>query len=93
MKLIFEKSVQGRGCSVLPELDLPEISFEGFERERELRLPQMSETDISRHYTELANRTHGVNNGFYPCLLYLFPILLTEQIRQVRRCVGLQLST
>lgn len=66
MKLIFEKSVQGRGCSVLPELDVPEISLEGFGRERELRLPQMSETDISRHYTELANRTHGVNNGFYP---------------------------
>lgn len=66
MKLIFEKSVQGRGCSVLPELDVPEISFGEFERERELRLPQMSETDISRHYTELANRTHGVNNGFYP---------------------------
>ena len=66
MKLIFEKSVQGRGCSVLPECDVPEISLEGFERERELRLPQMSEMDISRHYTELAKHTHGVNNGFYP---------------------------
>ena len=26
----------------------------------------MSETEISRHYTELAGRTHGVNDGFYP---------------------------
>ena len=26
----------------------------------------MSENEISRHYTELAKRSHGVNDGFYP---------------------------
>ena len=26
----------------------------------------MSETEISRHYTQMAGRTHGVNDGFYP---------------------------
>lgn len=26
----------------------------------------MSETQLSRHYTELAKKTHGVNDGFYP---------------------------
>ena len=26
----------------------------------------MSETDISRHYTELCKQVHGVNCGFYP---------------------------
>lgn len=30
------------------------------------RFPQMAEIDISRHYTELMKRTHGVNDGFYP---------------------------
>ena len=30
------------------------------------RLPHMSETEISRHYTQMAGRTHGVNDGFYP---------------------------
>ena len=29
-------------------------------------LPELSETEISRHYTALAKRAHGVNNGFYP---------------------------
>ena len=26
----------------------------------------MSETDVSRHYTELCQHVHGVNCGFYP---------------------------
>ena len=26
----------------------------------------MAENDLSRHYTELAKQTHGVNDGFYP---------------------------
>ena len=36
------------------------------ERKSPLRLPQVSENDISRHYTQLANATHGVNDGAYP---------------------------
>ena len=35
-------------------------------RKSPLRLPQVSENDISRHYTALANATHGVNDGSYP---------------------------
>ena len=35
-------------------------------REKKLHLPQMSENELSRHYTELAKQTHGVNDGFYP---------------------------
>lgn len=66
MKLIFERSVKGRGCSVLPECEVPVWDFGEYAREKELRLPEVSENDISRHYTELAKRTHGVNDGFYP---------------------------
>ena len=29
-------------------------------------LPEISETEISRHYTELCRHTYGVNCGFYP---------------------------
>lgn len=65
MKLIFERSVKGRHCSILPECDVPVVApSEG--RERPLRLPEVSENDISRHYTELARATHGVNDGCYP---------------------------
>lgn len=67
MELIFEKSVEGRGCDLLPLCDVPEVKPEGrYLREKELRLPEISETDLSRHYTELAGRTYGINNGFYP---------------------------
>ncbi len=65
MKLIFERSVKGRHCSILPECDVPVVMPpEG--RARPARLPEVSENDISRHYTELARATHGVNNGCYP---------------------------
>ena len=67
MKLIFEKSRVGRGLTILPSCDV-----EGYEltdnhlRRVDLNLPEVSEIEISRHYTELAKRTHGVNDGFYP---------------------------
>lgn len=66
MKLIFERSVEGRGCTLLPECDVPVVDLGSMKREKELRLPQISENDISRHYTELAKATHGVNDGSYP---------------------------
>ncbi|HHU73321.1 MAG TPA: aminomethyl-transferring glycine dehydrogenase subunit GcvPB [Clostridiales bacterium] len=67
MKLIFEKSVAGRGCDLLPACDVPLIEVsKRFKRNKELRLPEVSETQISRHYTELMKRTFGVNDGFYP---------------------------
>ena len=51
----------------MPECDVPEVKVsEEFKRKKELNLPQVSETEISRHYTKLAGRTFGVNNGFYP---------------------------
>ncbi|MDR0648260.1 MAG: aminomethyl-transferring glycine dehydrogenase subunit GcvPB [Synergistaceae bacterium] len=67
MKLSFEKSRDGRSFPILPPLDVPREDLpEGLLRKSPPRLPQMAQPDISRHYTELAKRTHGVNDGFYP---------------------------
>lgn len=67
MNLIFEKSREGRGCTILPPCDVPVRAVpESEARKTALRLPQIAEVDISRHYTELVKRTHGVNDGFYP---------------------------
>ncbi len=67
MKLIFEKSVPGRHCSLLPACDVPEAAMPAsLCRDTAPALPEMSETDISRHYTELVQQVHGVNCGFYP---------------------------
>ncbi|MGN0976707.1 MAG: aminomethyl-transferring glycine dehydrogenase subunit GcvPB, partial [Faecousia sp.] len=67
MKLIFEKSVPGRGMAYLPKCDVEEVSLPaGLTRDTAPKLPQISETDLSRHYTELNKNVHGVNCGFYP---------------------------
>lgn len=67
MKLIFEKSASGRKCSILPKCDVETVELpKELRREVKPALPEMSETDISRHYTELNHRVHGVNCGFYP---------------------------
>ena len=65
--LIFEKSRPGRGCSALPACDVEIYTLPDEDmRQTELHLPEMAEVDLSRHYTELAKKAHGVNDGFYP---------------------------
>lgn len=67
MKLLFERSRAGRGSDLLPACDVPVVTYDqGLLRAEALRLPEMAEVDLSRHYTELAKQTHGVNDGFYP---------------------------
>ncbi|PWW30532.1 glycine dehydrogenase (decarboxylating) beta subunit [Cytobacillus oceanisediminis] len=69
--LIFELSTEGRIGFSLPEMDVPETDLsellpEGYLREEEPELPEVSELDIMRHYTALSKRNHGVDSGFYP---------------------------
>lgn len=67
MQLIFEKSRPGRGLSLLPACDVAGYDIpDALRREKAPGLPALSETDISRHYSELAKMVHGVNDGFYP---------------------------
>ncbi len=67
MKLIFEKSTAGHRCSILPACDVEEVALPAeLARGEAPKLPELSETEISRHYTELNKRVHGVNCGFYP---------------------------
>jgi glycine dehydrogenase subunit 2 len=67
MKVIFEKSKTGRGCSILPACDVPVSSLpDALTRKTPLNLPSLDENEISRHYHGLAKRSFGVNDGFYP---------------------------
>jgi len=64
-------STPGRIGYSLPEIDVPEIDIteclpEGYVRENEPELPEVSELDIMRHFTELSTHNHGVDSGFYP---------------------------
>ncbi len=65
MKLIFEKGAPGQHLTLLPACDVPEVTLSNA-RTEPLDLPHVSETELTRHYTALAKRVHGVNDGFYP---------------------------
>ena len=66
MKLVFERSHAGRGTAYLPASDVPEVLPDTSLRKKPLRLPELPEIEVDRHYTELAREAYGVNDGFYP---------------------------
>lgn len=69
-KLIFELSKKGRMGYSLPENKLPEYSFKAIptalQRGIETGLPEVSEPEVVRHYTNISNRNFGLDTGFYP---------------------------
>ena len=68
MKLIYGKSVPGRRGVRPVGSDVPtkaEIR-KNLLREEPAALPEVSELDVVRHFTELSRRNFGVDTGFYP---------------------------
>src|SRR5918999_293005 len=64
--LIFELSKPGRRGVRYPEPDVPKTPLpEGMTRER-LDWPEVSEIDLSRHYTRLSQKNHAIDIGMYP---------------------------
>jgi glycine dehydrogenase subunit 2 len=67
VKLLYEKSQPGRRAGTLPRHDLPVPDIPAELRRAEApRLPEVSEPELVRHFTELASRTFGIDTGFYP---------------------------
>ncbi len=68
MKLIYDKSVEGRRGVTLPQSDVPEKKQipEDYLRSSEPELPEVSELDVVRHFTELSSKNFGVDTHFYP---------------------------
>ncbi|MDE6855839.1 MAG: aminomethyl-transferring glycine dehydrogenase subunit GcvPB, partial [Muribaculaceae bacterium] len=69
-KLIFELSRPGRVGYELPKNvfatdGVKEIPSDLL-RKSKLDLPEVSELDVVRHYTNLSNKNFGVDTGFYP---------------------------
>lgn len=67
-ELIFDRSRPGRiGCNV-PTCDTPEVDLGaavGATRD-DLHLPEVSELDLLRHFTNLSHINYGIETGFYP---------------------------
>ena len=77
MKTIFEKSQEGQRAWSLPKDD---PSFAEFTPENTrtspLDLPEISELDLTRHFSQLALRNRGIDTHFYPlgsCTMKLNP--------------------
>ena len=66
MQLIFERSKKGRKLSIFPQCDVPAFELDAPKRASAPRLPEISENELDRHYTELAKHAQGMNDGFYP---------------------------
>jgi glycine dehydrogenase subunit 2 len=68
-KLIFDLSKEGRQGYSLPankwEVSVSELPA-GLKRSVTPALPQVSELDVVRHYTNLSQMNFGVDSGFYP---------------------------
>jgi glycine dehydrogenase subunit 2 len=69
--LIFELSRTGRKAIDLPMSDVPVAGIDtmvpaGYLRKEPACLPEVSQLDLVRHFTELSQRTFGVDSGFYP---------------------------
>ncbi|MBQ5616312.1 MAG: aminomethyl-transferring glycine dehydrogenase subunit GcvPB, partial [Bacteroidaceae bacterium] len=70
-KLIFELSKEGRVGYSLPKNELKDRYCicnlpDNLKRESKPCLPQVTEFDVVRHYTNLSNKNFGVDTGFYP---------------------------
>ncbi|MCR5423049.1 MAG: aminomethyl-transferring glycine dehydrogenase subunit GcvPB [Bacilli bacterium] len=65
-KLIFEKSSCSRIAYDLPKYEHKYSLSNKHKRESELLLPEVSELDVVRHFTNLSKKNFGVDEGFYP---------------------------
>jgi len=69
MNLIYEKSVPGRRGVRLPKCSVPRKKAQipkNLLRENPAELPEVSELDAVRHYTNLSRLNYSVDNNFYP---------------------------
>jgi glycine dehydrogenase subunit 2 len=69
-KTIFEKHSPGRKGYTLPQNDvehkIDDCIPEKYRRQESLRMPEVSELDVMRHFIELSNMNHCIEKGFYP---------------------------
>ncbi len=71
MSTIFDRSVPGRVATALPGLARSEGEVlralpAELRRTSPLRLPEVSQPELIRHYTALSRLNYGVDSGFYP---------------------------
>jgi glycine dehydrogenase subunit 2 len=94
--LIFERSRPGRLAVDLPAPDVPleeiaNVIPAAYLRQETAALPEVSQLDLVRHFTELSQRTFGVDSGFYPlgsCTMKYNP-KINEDVASIPGLAGL----
>jgi glycine dehydrogenase subunit 2 len=67
MKLIYERSQEGRRASTIPDPGVEPAEIpEHLRRSAPPRLPELAEPELVRHFTKLSTRNFGIDTGFYP---------------------------
>jgi glycine cleavage system P protein (glycine dehydrogenase) subunit 2 len=67
MKLIYERSQEGRRASTIPDPGVEPAEIpEHLRRSDPPRLPELAEPELVRHFTKLSTRNFGIDTGFYP---------------------------
>jgi glycine dehydrogenase subunit 2 len=65
-KTIYELSIPQRVGVLYPEPDVPATSLPECFRRDTLNLPELSELDVIRHFTNLSKLNYSIDSGFYP---------------------------
>ncbi len=87
MKLSFELSKKGRKAYSLPSVDIPIGTTslpKEYLRKNLPRLPELSEPDVIRHFTNLSNLNYHIERGMYPlgsCTMKYNPKVNEELVR------------
>ena len=94
-KIIFELSRPGRKGYQLPADRFGSDAFSKLPadllREKPAELPEVSELEVVRHYTNLSNKNFGVDTGFYPlgsCTMKYNP-KINEEVAAMPEFAGL----
>lgn len=83
-KTIYDKSSAGRRAVRMPAPDVPGTAFPADFLRQDLDLPEVGELEVIRHFTNLSQLNHSINNGFYPlgsCTMKYNPVINEEMAR------------
>lgn len=64
--LIFELSAPGRIGAPMPESDVPYVDIPAHLRREHLPLPEISQIDVTRHFTRLSHLNAAIDTTMYP---------------------------
>lgn len=90
LPVIFERGSPGRVGFSLPPSDVPDVPLDAvipgaYQRKDLPALPEVSELDVVRHYTNLSHRNFSIDEGFYPlgsCTMKYNPRVNEDAARQ-----------